>query len=127
MLKLDLTGDFKYKSVFLNSLVTRGAEEKINGLFNSLGQWLSKCSDMAYSKKHILHCYLGYTEEKFYEIPLLRTSLVVQWIRIHLPIQGTWVGSLVQEDPICLKATTIWAPQVLSLRATSTEAACHKY
>ena len=31
----------------------------------------------AHSKKHILHCYLGYTEEKFYEIPLLRTSLVV--------------------------------------------------
>ena len=27
------------------------------------------------------------------------TSLVVQWIRLHLPMQGTQVQSLVQEDP----------------------------
>ena len=24
-------------------------------------------------------------------------SLVVQWLRIHLPMQGTWVPSLVRE------------------------------
>ena len=33
------------------------------------------------------------------------TSLVVHWIRIHLPMQGTWVRSLVQEDHTCLGAT----------------------
>ena len=33
------------------------------------------------------------------------TSLVAQWIRIHLPMQGTWVQSLVQEDSTCHKAT----------------------
>ena len=27
------------------------------------------------------------------------SSLVVQWLRIHLPTQGTRVPSLVQEDP----------------------------
>ena len=27
------------------------------------------------------------------------TSLVVQWLRIHLPVQGTRVRSLAQEDP----------------------------
>ena len=27
-------------------------------------------------------------------------SLVVQWSRIHLPIQETWVQSLVREDPL---------------------------
>ena len=27
------------------------------------------------------------------------TSLVVQWLRIHLPVQGTWVRALVREDP----------------------------
>ena len=32
-------------------------------------------------------------------------SLVVQWLRIYLPMQGTWVHSLVQEDPMCHKAT----------------------
>ena len=26
---------------------------------------------------------------------------MVQWLRIHLPVQGTWVRSLVWEDPTC--------------------------
>ena len=34
-----------------------------------------------------------------------RNPLVVQWIRIPLPMQGTWVQSLVWEDPICHEAT----------------------
>ena len=33
------------------------------------------------------------------------TSLVFQWLRIHLPMQGTQVQSLVQKDPTCLGAT----------------------
>ena len=28
-------------------------------------------------------------------------TLVVQWIRIHLPVQGTQVQSLVREHPTC--------------------------
>ena len=32
-------------------------------------------------------------------------SLVVQWLRIHLPMQGTQVRALVQEDPTCCGAT----------------------
>ena len=34
-------------------------------------------------------------------------SLVVQWLRICLAIQGTWVQSLVQEDPTCPRATKL--------------------
>ena len=34
-----------------------------------------------------------------------RTSLVVQWLGIHQPLQGTRVRSLVWEDPTCLGAT----------------------
>ena len=33
------------------------------------------------------------------------TSLVAQWLRIRLPMQGTWVQALVQEDPTCHGAT----------------------
>ena len=33
------------------------------------------------------------------------TSLVAQWLRIRLPVQGTWVQALVQEDPTCRRAT----------------------
>ena len=32
-------------------------------------------------------------------------SLVVQWLRICLPMQGTWVRALVWEDPTCRRAT----------------------
>ena len=33
------------------------------------------------------------------------TSLVAQWLRIRLPMQGTRVRALVWEDPTCRKAT----------------------
>ena len=39
-----------------------------------------------------------------------RASLVTQWLRIHLPIQGTWVRALIWEDPRS-------RPQLLSLRS----------
>ena len=55
-------------------------------------------------------------------------SLVAQWLRIRLPVQGTRVRSLVWEDPTCRRATkpmrhNYWAhaPQLLSLRAATTE------
>ena len=70
------------------------------------------------------------------------TSLVAQWLRIHLQMQGTQVRYLVREDPTCHGATkplchNYWAhapqllkpvrsrarvPQVLSLCAATTEA-----
>ena len=34
-----------------------------------------------------------------------RTSLMVQWLRIHLPMQGTQVWSLVWKDPTCRRET----------------------
>ena len=50
----------------------------------------------------------------------IRTSLVAQWLRICLPMQGTQVWSLVLEDPTCRGATkpvchNYWAcmPQLL--------------
>ena len=37
--------------------------------------------------------------------PKSGTSLVAQWLRIRLPMQGTWVPALVWEDPTCRGAT----------------------
>ena len=34
-----------------------------------------------------------------------RASLVAQWLRINLSMQGTQVWALIQEDPICRRAT----------------------
>ena len=58
-------------------------------------------------------------------------SLVAQWLRILLPMQGTWVRSLVREDPTCRGATkpvchNYWAC-ARSPRATTTEPACCDY
>ena len=39
--------------------------------------------------------------------PICRASLVTHWIRIHLPMQGTQIWSLVQEDPTCHGATKL--------------------
>ena len=36
---------------------------------------------------------------------VVQTSLVIQWLRICLPVQGTWIQSLAQEDSTCLGAT----------------------
>ena len=54
---------------------------------------------------------------------LLRgTSLVTQWWRIRLPIQGTWVPSLVWEDPRCQRVAK---PVCQSYRAHTLEAMSH--
>ena len=39
------------------------------------------------------------------KIKMLRASLVAQWLRICLPMQGTRVRALVWEDPTCCRAT----------------------
>ena len=46
-------------------------------------------------------------------------SLVAQWLRICLPMQGTRGRALVWEDPTCHGATKPCAPQLLSLRVWS--------
>ena len=55
------------------------------------------------------------------------TSLVAQCLGIRLPMQGTRVRSLVQEDPTCYGATepvhaTTTEPELYSPQATTTEA-----
>ena len=32
---------------------------------------------------------------------------MIQWLRIRLPVQGTQVQSLVQEDPRCFRVTKL--------------------
>ena len=61
---------------------------------------------------------LSYYLTPYREINSKWTSLVVWWLRIHLPVQGTWVWSLVWEDSTCLRANTLtchiyWSPRTL--------------
>ena len=48
-----------------------------------------------------------------------RTSLVAQWLRICLLMQGTRVRALVWEDPTCRGVTGPREPRLLSLRVWS--------
>ena len=51
-----------------------------------------------------------------------KTVLVAQWIRTCLPMQGTWVQSLILEDPIWPQGTQAHAPQLLIPPAATAEA-----
>ena len=52
------------------------------------------------------------------------SSLVAQWLRIHLPMQGTWVRALVQEDPTGCGATK---PMCHNYWTCALEPASHNY
>ena len=41
------------------------------------------------------------------KVQWFRASLLAQWLRICLVMQGTWVQSLVWEDPTCCTATKL--------------------
>ena len=55
---------------------------------------------------------------------LCRASLVVQWLRIHMPMLGTWVWALVREDPTYRGATK---PMRHSYWTCALEPASHNY
>ena len=55
-----------------------------------------------------------------------RSSLVAQWIRIHLPMQWTQVQSLVREDSTCCETSkpvchNCWVPMLQLLKSTYLE------
>ena len=58
------------------------------------------------------------------KIHLRQASLVAQWLRIHLPMQGTRVRSLTREDPTCHGATK---PMRHNYWAWALEHASHNY
>ena len=69
--------------------------------------------------------YFKFFKGPFFQLlkQALGTSLVVQWIRICLPVPGTWVRSLVQEDFTCHRAAkpvhhNCWSPCAYSLGST---------
>ena len=42
---------------------------------------------------------------KVFKYLWVRTSLVIQWLRIQLPMQEKWIQYLVWEDPTCCRTT----------------------
>ena len=74
------------------------------GKMSRLVLWLLKnsawcCTDTCYYSSSQTHRVYNTQNINF------GASLLVQWIRIHLPMQETWDQSLVKEDPTCCMAT----------------------
>ena len=53
----------------------------------------------------MLNCQQNMLDEFLSLSKVYRASLVAQWLRICLPMQGTRVRALVWEDPTCRRAT----------------------
>ena len=72
-------------------------------------------SQVSYLQGSLLHFILACVLSKPFlndsiQKSISGTFLVVQWLRIHLSMQGTWVWSLVQEDPTCCRANWTCLP-----------------
>ena len=98
-----------------------GKPLQYSGLENSVdrGVWQATVYRDAESQTQLSMCvhthtargkgYYGITDNRFKNTfcgyIFLGTSLVVQWLRIHLSMQGTQVQTLLQDDPMCHGAT----------------------
>ena len=89
--------------------------EKGKYSFPSFWRYSMKSQWLDYSLFYILDLTLWRREKLSSNRNFLGTSLVVQWLRIHLPIQGTRVQALVRKIP--------HAAEQLSLCTTATEPA----
>ena len=77
----------------LGSFITSWAEFLLPAPFSSPSFNSHTSMNVCFWKLMLIKTYRGWT------------SLVVQWLRICLPMQGTQVWSLVWEDPTCCGAT----------------------
>ncbi|KAJ8793824.1 hypothetical protein J1605_019245 [Eschrichtius robustus] len=96
----------------LGSLTTANLMEKVRGLQNLAYQLgLDEFRNTVLCRKYDLGGTLG-------------TSLVAQWLRIRLPVQGTRVRALVREDRTCRRAAK---PVRHNYRACALEPVSHNY
>ena len=85
----------------------------------SVTKWQITLVNVIFFCEHIWKC----TEMKSIKRSL-RASLVAQWLRVSLPMKGTLVRALIQEDPTCRGATK---PVRHNYWACALEPVCHNY
>ena len=113
---------------FIDSLLKEDTVDKIKGHCNPFPKPIPLLLSLRYLLSWVsclpfpFHLY----------IKVMQASLVVQWLRIHLPMQGTWVRALVREDPTRRGATkpvchNYWARMPQLLKPACLEPARHNY
>ena len=62
-------------------------------------------TEAEWGAEEVIRSFRGFPGGAVVKNPPAGTSLVAQWFRIRLPMQGTWVRVPVREDPTCRGAT----------------------
>ena len=108
--------------------------QPLRGLkLSSFKYWCGKMITFAFSSVYVyMHIWKANinTKAKYKLKSNIGTSLVEEWLRIHLPMQGTRVRALVREDPTCYKATkpvchNYWARVLQLLKPLRLEPVLH--
>ena len=66
--------------------------------------FIRKCENCLNHSKTVTNAFVEYTDEHVVKKSQTWASLVAQWLRIRLPMQGTRVQALVWDDPTCCGA-----------------------
>ena len=67
-----------------------------------LSEWIKTQDPIT---RYLQETHFNYKDIYGLKVNGMGASLVAQWLRIRLPMQGTWVRVLVWEDPTCHGAT----------------------
>ena len=81
-------------------------------------RWSPPC---LWLQNYLLIAWVLFEKQELGSHARVRASLVTQWSRIHLPMQETWIWSLIQEDPT---KPQLLCPVLQSLGATNAKPMC---
>ena len=103
-------------STFIRQLSSSNVTFILHNWKNQWEQGIEECVKILMNVKEITwsgDSFIWFDLRKTFKIvnilvnqdPMARASLVAQWLRIRLPMQGTRVRALIWEDPTCHGAT----------------------
>ena len=98
----------KLQSISITSAIDHGFNTEAGSKFSKQAciaiqvTWIKKCNSQ---ESRVLKELLKLLSYSLMLKSIHRASLVAQWLRICLPMQGTRVRALVWEDPTCRGAT----------------------